>query len=50
MGTGQADGADARRFLGLAAHRLRWQLLRELARSDRRVGELTSLVGEDAPR
>ncbi len=46
MGTGQADGADACRFLGLAGHPLRWQLLRELARSDRRVGELTSLVGE----
>jgi protein-tyrosine-phosphatase len=34
------------RFLGLAAHPLRWQLLSELARSDRRVGELCALAGE----
>jgi ArsR family transcriptional regulator, arsenate/arsenite/antimonite-responsive transcriptional repressor / arsenate reductase (thioredoxin) len=33
-------------FLGLAGHRLRWRLLTELARSDRQVRELTSLVGE----
>jgi ArsR family transcriptional regulator, arsenate/arsenite/antimonite-responsive transcriptional repressor / arsenate reductase (thioredoxin) len=33
------------RFLRLAAHPLRWQLLGELARSDRRVGELCSLTG-----
>ena len=31
---------------GLAGHPLRWRLLRELSRSDRRVRELTSLVGE----
>ncbi|HEX4258024.1 MAG TPA: ArsR family transcriptional regulator, partial [Streptosporangiaceae bacterium] len=37
---------DAREFLQLAGHPLRWQLLRELGRSDRRVGELTALVGE----
>jgi ArsR family transcriptional regulator, arsenate/arsenite/antimonite-responsive transcriptional repressor / arsenate reductase (thioredoxin) len=33
-------------FLRLAGHPLRWQLLSELARSDRRVRELCSLVGE----
>ena len=33
------------RFLSLAGHPLRWQLLSELARSDRRVGELCELVG-----
>src|SRR3954451_24152120 len=32
-------------FLRLAAHPLRWQLLTELARSDRRVGELCALAG-----
>src|SRR5581483_4739699 len=31
-------------FLRLAAHPLRWQLLRELARSDRQVRELTTAV------
>jgi protein-tyrosine-phosphatase/DNA-binding transcriptional ArsR family regulator len=34
------------RFLRLAGHPLRWRLLSELARSDRRVGELTTLVGQ----
>lgn len=34
------------RFLKLVAHELRWRLLRELARGDRRVGELVKLVGE----
>src|SRR5690242_14402040 len=34
------------RFLRLAGHPLRWQLLSELARSDRRVGELCALAGE----
>jgi ArsR family transcriptional regulator, arsenate/arsenite/antimonite-responsive transcriptional repressor / arsenate reductase (thioredoxin) len=34
------------RFLGLAGHPLRWQLLCELARSDRQVRELTSLTGQ----
>jgi protein-tyrosine-phosphatase/DNA-binding transcriptional ArsR family regulator len=34
------------KFLQLAGHSLRWQLLGELARSDRRVRELTRLVGE----
>jgi protein-tyrosine-phosphatase/DNA-binding transcriptional ArsR family regulator len=33
-------------FLRLAGHPLRWQLLSELARSDRRVRELCVLVGE----
>lgn len=32
-------------FLRLAGHPVRWRLLSELARSDRRVGELTDLVG-----
>lgn len=32
-------------FLRLAGHRLRWQLLSELALSDRRVGELCTLLG-----
>ncbi len=41
------EGAlDARRFLQLAGHPLRWQLLRELAASDRRAGELAALLGE----
>jgi protein-tyrosine-phosphatase len=39
-------GPDALDFLQLAGHRLRWRLLRELARSDRRVNELTGLLGE----
>jgi protein-tyrosine-phosphatase/DNA-binding transcriptional ArsR family regulator len=33
-------------FLQLAGHPLRWELLGELARSDRTVHELTGLVGE----
>ena len=33
------------RFLRLVAHPLRWRLLSELARSDRRVGELCDLAG-----
>jgi protein-tyrosine-phosphatase/DNA-binding transcriptional ArsR family regulator len=33
-------------FLRLAAHPLRWQLLGELAQSDRMVHELTGLVGQ----
>jgi protein-tyrosine-phosphatase/DNA-binding transcriptional ArsR family regulator len=33
------------RFLRLAGHPLRWQLLSELARCDRRVGELCALAG-----
>ncbi len=34
------------RFVGLAAHPLRWRILAELARSDLRVRELVTLVGE----
>jgi ArsR family transcriptional regulator, arsenate/arsenite/antimonite-responsive transcriptional repressor / arsenate reductase (thioredoxin) len=37
---------DALDFLQLAGHRVRWRLLQELARSDRRVNELTGLLGE----
>ena len=33
-------------FLQLAGHPLRWRLLTELARSDRRVGELCDLAGQ----
>jgi len=33
-------------FLRLAGHPVRWRLLSELARSDRRVHELTALAGE----
>jgi ArsR family transcriptional regulator, arsenate/arsenite/antimonite-responsive transcriptional repressor / arsenate reductase (thioredoxin) len=33
-------------FLRLAAHPLRWRLLRELARSDRQVRELRALLGQ----
>jgi ArsR family transcriptional regulator, arsenate/arsenite/antimonite-responsive transcriptional repressor / arsenate reductase (thioredoxin) len=33
-------------FLRLAGHPLRWRLLRELARSDRQVRELCTLIGE----
>src|ERR1700757_2127903 len=32
-------------FLQLAGHQVRWRLLRELARSDRQVRELTGLTG-----
>lgn len=38
--------ASAPPFLRLAAHPLRWRLLRELARSDRRVGELCELADQ----
>jgi len=37
---------DSPRFLGLVAHPVRWQLLRELVASDRAVRELTQLLGE----
>lgn len=33
-------------FLGLAGHPVRWHLLSELARSDRRVRELTAALGQ----
>jgi ArsR family transcriptional regulator, arsenate/arsenite/antimonite-responsive transcriptional repressor / arsenate reductase (thioredoxin) len=35
--------------LDLAGHPVRWRLLSELARSDRRVDELTELVGQSQP-
>jgi ArsR family transcriptional regulator, arsenate/arsenite/antimonite-responsive transcriptional repressor / arsenate reductase (thioredoxin) len=42
----RTDPADASlAFLRLAGEPVRWQLLRELARSDRHVRELTDLVG-----
>jgi ArsR family transcriptional regulator, arsenate/arsenite/antimonite-responsive transcriptional repressor / arsenate reductase (thioredoxin) len=41
---GHGEGS-APTFLRLAGHPLRWRLLIELARSDRRVGELCELVG-----
>lgn len=37
---------DVPPFLELAAHPIRWRLLRELTASDRQVRELTELVGE----
>jgi ArsR family transcriptional regulator, arsenate/arsenite/antimonite-responsive transcriptional repressor / arsenate reductase (thioredoxin) len=46
MGATAARGASSPpTFLRLAGHPLRWQLLRELATSDRRVGELCVLAG-----
>jgi len=46
MGDRQGHGAPAPpAFLSLAGHPVRWQLLGELARSDRQVHELTDLVG-----
>src|SRR6187397_2782728 len=41
----RADTHAPPRFLQLAGHPLRWRLLRELAHSDRRVGELCELAG-----
>lgn len=40
IATSPPDEAAPPRFLRLAGHPLRWRLLSELARSDRRVGEL----------
>src|SRR5829696_7440089 len=42
----RADMPSPPRFLRLAGHPLRWRLLSELARSDRRVGELCELAGQ----
>jgi protein-tyrosine-phosphatase/DNA-binding transcriptional ArsR family regulator len=42
----RADTPAPPRFLRLAGHPLRWRLLSELARSDRRVGELCELAGQ----
>ena len=41
-----SDGGAPPAFLRLAGHPLRWELLNELARSDRQVRELTSLLGQ----
>jgi protein-tyrosine-phosphatase/DNA-binding transcriptional ArsR family regulator len=41
-----ADTSSPPPFLRLAGHPLRWRLLSELARSDRRVGELCGLAGQ----
>src|SRR3954454_16757108 len=41
----QRDEGSPPPFLRLAGHPLRWRLLRELARSDLRVGELCALAG-----
>jgi len=43
---GAVVGLAPPEFLQLAGHRLRWRLLRELARSDRTVQELTGRVDE----
>jgi protein-tyrosine-phosphatase/DNA-binding transcriptional ArsR family regulator len=45
IATARADSSAPPRFLRLAGHPLRWRLLSELARSDRRVGELCELAG-----
>jgi ArsR family transcriptional regulator, arsenate/arsenite/antimonite-responsive transcriptional repressor / arsenate reductase (thioredoxin) len=45
VATVQPSEASPPRFLRLAGHPLRWQLLSELARSDRRVGELCERTG-----
>jgi protein-tyrosine-phosphatase/DNA-binding transcriptional ArsR family regulator len=44
--TARADTPSPPRFLRLAGHPLRWRLLSELARSDRRVGELCELADQ----
>jgi protein-tyrosine-phosphatase/DNA-binding transcriptional ArsR family regulator len=41
-----SDALSPPSFLPLAGHPLRWRLLHELTRSDRRVGELCDLVGK----
>ena len=46
IATARADTPSPPRFLRLAGHPLRWRLLSELARSDRRVGELCELAGQ----
>ena len=45
IATAPHGAASPPRVLRLAGHPLRWQLLSELARSDRRVGELCELAG-----
>jgi ArsR family transcriptional regulator, arsenate/arsenite/antimonite-responsive transcriptional repressor / arsenate reductase (thioredoxin) len=44
IATARAGTPSPPRFLRLAGHPLRWRLLSELARSDRRVGELCELA------
>ncbi len=44
-----AAGRQPPGFLRLAAHPLRWRLLLELAHSDRRVRELSGLLGQPQP-
>jgi ArsR family transcriptional regulator, arsenate/arsenite/antimonite-responsive transcriptional repressor / arsenate reductase (thioredoxin) len=44
--TVRADTPSPPAFLRLAGHPLRWRLLSDLARSDRRVGELCELAGQ----
>jgi protein-tyrosine-phosphatase/DNA-binding transcriptional ArsR family regulator len=45
IATARHGGVSPPRVLRLAGHPLRWRLLSELARSDRRVGELCELAG-----
>ena len=45
IATTRHGGGSPPRVLRLAGHPLRWRLLSELARSDRRVGELCDLAG-----
>src|SRR5215216_2589311 len=45
IATARDDGVSPPRVLRLSGHPLRWRLLSELARSDRRVGELCELAG-----
>jgi protein-tyrosine-phosphatase/DNA-binding transcriptional ArsR family regulator len=46
IATTATDPPAPPRFLRLAGHPLRWRLLSELARSDRRVGELCERAGQ----
>ena len=46
IATAPADALSPPPFLRLAGHPLRWRVLSELARSDRRVGELCELAGQ----
>jgi ArsR family transcriptional regulator, arsenate/arsenite/antimonite-responsive transcriptional repressor / arsenate reductase (thioredoxin) len=45
IATASLGASSPPQFLRLAGHPLRWRLLSELARSDRRVGELCALAG-----
>src|SRR3954464_15889249 len=46
IATARAETPSPPPFLSLAGHPLRWRLLTELSRSDRRVGELCDLAGQ----